>query len=492
MDWLLALYAEQTSADEIVIFLLLGTFTTLVFAFVIYAIVLLLLSRLRMDKSYTIGQLLFPSASRIRRNLGEYCLSIITAVLLALTVSVRHQQVELVLEQDIALAGQDLVKNVLAPGTNGDLQLDLVGSNAAEKNLLEWISEESTRNTGIHAETLIRPLLDQGMNRQANLIVQAIVDKLSTSSKMVDFAPLLEKALIIAAIVLLLAYAIWFSWQRSLSLQKNGVSDPDYSGVVKKLALPAVCIPLLLLSAVALSDSTRIAKSAIAKAQVMEQLAFAQPISQPSISTVVHNLRVISLNQDDELQNELLQHIAQLERELSELQNQVSDTPGKLNALGERINNSETSIQTLGRSDEQLSAEQTRLANTLQQHINEFTGLQTSLREITGNIDETNRNLRIVQAELERTGRELDSLETAQQAHLENFERFQASTRRQLAAIDRIQRDAQNALTTARDMQQNYQSLLTRHRRDLQAAERRLVALERDKHNHKQTQYQIE
>jgi len=94
MNWLRALYAEQTTPDEIVVFLLLGTFITLLIAFTIYAVVLIMLSRWRIEQHVSVWALLFPPLSRIRKYTAEYVMSTLTALLLTLSVSVKHHHVD--------------------------------------------------------------------------------------------------------------------------------------------------------------------------------------------------------------------------------------------------------------------------------------------------------------------------------------------------------------------------------------------------------------
>jgi len=130
MNWLKVFYAEQTTADEMVIFLLLGTFFTLLIAFTIYALVLFILSRWRMEKKVSLWLLFFPPVSSMRKYIAEYTMSTVTALLLTLSVTIKHQQVDQVLTQDIGLIGQSLVRSVIKYDDPTELETSLSGLNS--------------------------------------------------------------------------------------------------------------------------------------------------------------------------------------------------------------------------------------------------------------------------------------------------------------------------------------------------------------------------
>ncbi|MCZ6827312.1 MAG: hypothetical protein O7D88_07415 [Gammaproteobacteria bacterium] len=371
MNWLVRLYTEQTTPDEAVIFLLLGTFVTLLIAFVIYALVLLVLSRWRMKKPYSLRELLFPSAARTRKYAAEYTMGALTALLLTLTVSVKHEAVESVLAQDISLIGHEVVSSALPFGGVTEEELIAAGANpGSAQQLSSWLKDGAAESTAISTEALVRPLLEAGMTENANLIVREIVDQLGPAANSV----VLQRILLIASFSLLFGYAIWFGVQRWKEMQREQVGEPIYAAIIKRLSVPAVCIPLLFVSAVALEDTERIVNSAIAAAGATEQSV------ETPLGGVIHSqakviktgewaIDVRDLEQLNEGMRNLGARIDDAVRQIAALDRQLSNAERDLNSAAGRINEAETRNRGLVDSVTTLKDELARVQEQFRQQL---------------------------------------------------------------------------------------------------------------------------
>lgn len=265
MNWLKSLYAQQTTPDEVVIFLLLGTILTLLVSFIAYAAIVIALSKWRMKKEYSTWSLLFPSPGRMRQYAAEYLLGTLTALLLGLTVSAKHNAVEAVLAQDISVIGRDVVRSALPFNSLEKAELIDEGVDPVQADrLVAWLDEGVVAPLSRSAEDLVRPLLMSGMVENASIVVRKAVDVYEESSgRIID-----QRFIMAVAVGLLIAYVGWFGVQRSREMRDGAGSEPKYAQIMKRLSLPAVCIPLLLVSAVALEDTTRLENSVLGFASV--------------------------------------------------------------------------------------------------------------------------------------------------------------------------------------------------------------------------------
>ncbi len=331
MDLLQAVYAEQTTPDEVVVFLLLGTAATLLIAFVCYGLVLLLLSRIRMREGLTFWQLLLPSWGRMRKYAAEYTLGILTAVLLGLTVVMKHTTVEMILEEDMSSVAHATVLEALQGGQV--TREDLIDKGASPENadlILKWLADGTIEQGLLDVESIIRPLLTSGMSESANLIVRSVIDLVEPNANL----EYLRVTLVVASIVLLLGYVLWFSTQRWRDMQREQAGEPAYATIMKRLALPAVCIPLLFVSAVALEDAERLVDSAIASAVASEP---ERPERPERLSTAIVEATSESrvdpsdLDELNEALTNLSGQIGDVRRSVIDLERSVADTTGALN-----------------------------------------------------------------------------------------------------------------------------------------------------------------
>lgn len=413
MNWLKALYAEQTTPDEVVIFLLLGTFITLVIAFFFYVLVLLVLSSVRMKGPHSLRELLFPSGARIRKYAAEYVMGILTAVLLSLTVMAKHDVVETVLAQDISSIGYETVLEALPNGKLTQDELEDAGASPENaKMIADWLENGAVKPATMRADSLIRPLLEAGMTDNANLIVRAIVENLPIAADSL----MLQIILLVAAVTLLLGYVIWFGLQRWKEMQKERAGEPAYASILKRLSLPAVCIPLLFVSAVALEDASRIVDSAVAAAAITalpEESPFSEAVEKqaespdPGVSAEDLDAVNASMQQLDTELAQIARNIATLETRLaSSMQStrvtidRLEETTSQLRrAADERTRQVDADIaglrQDLEISLQRLNQQMERFAEVAEQALN-------LARSDSGRIDEIENALSQLQLEIRR------------------------------------------------------------------------------------------
>src|SRR5690606_25838345 len=91
-------FAEQTTADEVIVFLLICVVLALATAFLLYAAILGVLWRVRLREMVPLPALLLPSRDQFGRHLGEYVLAASTSLLLTLTIAARHDAVQTILD----------------------------------------------------------------------------------------------------------------------------------------------------------------------------------------------------------------------------------------------------------------------------------------------------------------------------------------------------------------------------------------------------------
>lgn len=381
MDWLSTLYAEQTAADEIVIFLLLGTFVTLTFAFAIYALALIALSHWRIKKRVSLGLLLFPSAARMRQYMVEYGMSTLTALLLALTVASKHQAVEQILSADINLIGQKLVNASMPLGGLEQKELVDVGEDEVSAGeIVSWLKEGTSRRVGISAESLITPLLKSGMDKNANLVVRALVEALGPSSDSI----VLQRLLFIASFALLIGYALWFSRKRWKEIEENASNSQSYSDIVKSLILPAVCIPLLLISAAAIEDKERLIKSAMAVAKVStdavdSSLAKVIAVQTETITKSEWKVDARDLKKVYTHIDSLDIRITQISAQISEIDRVLSNTTRATKSLSNRAEKTATEITELDNQVNTAKSALERLERKFDKHLLTTADMQQSL-----------------------------------------------------------------------------------------------------------------
>src|SRR5262245_47047805 len=105
------LFAEQTTPDEVIIFVLLCVGLALLFAFGLYALILMLVWRSHQRATIKLRSLLFPSGAQLREYLPDYALAVVTSTLLTFTVAARDDAVQNLLDYPLVkLETNDIVR----------------------------------------------------------------------------------------------------------------------------------------------------------------------------------------------------------------------------------------------------------------------------------------------------------------------------------------------------------------------------------------------
>jgi len=489
MNWLKVFYAEQTTADEMVIFLLLGTFFTLLIAFTIYALVLFILSRWRMEKKVSLWLLFFPPVSSMRKYIAEYTMSTVTALLLTLSVTIKHQQVDQVLTQDIGLIGQSLVRSVIKYDDPTELEASLSGLNSSEEKLLSWLQEESSKKAGVTAQQVISPLLAQGMSDQADLIVRTVVKNLTKNDKSLIDISGLEKILVIISILLLVSVAVWFGWQRWKGLKTHGAGKLAYNNIIKKLAVPAVCIPLLLISSVALQDSERLINSAMAKASLIEQQ---REVSDPQqsqyeirndidINNFVINLLDKSRQRGVDHEKSLLENIELTGERITHINRQLESFSNKVEDLKKRLNDAETSMVRLNKLGNENTAEHLEFNKFFTILRSDLASFKTQTDSFTTDLNAVNMNQNVLEKKQVKVQQELTQHQTALESLDKRVTAIELSIKSALAKANA----ANDKYVTLKSKHKNDILLLTKkHDKNFLALKKRLDILEKSQHAH--------
>lgn len=269
-DWFSLFYVEQSTPDEVVVFLVLGTLAALVVAFTLYALILVALWRWRMAGKGRLRSILLPSRKRLKANLGEYLLASTTALLLTFSVAARHDVVQAVLEQPVESLNEAALRDVLhidsvnagvfrAAGASDDVAEAVAGKlsgrdlAAAEVELLRDIS----------VRDFVHPMLRAGLPDNASRLL--LTSSLALQGRTATMPT--RGQLLFAAATLLLFFVGWSGWRRIRELQV-AESEPDWSALAKRLSVPALCVPLLLVSAAAADNPERITRAAHALAMI--------------------------------------------------------------------------------------------------------------------------------------------------------------------------------------------------------------------------------
>lgn len=270
-DRLRVLFAEQATADEVIVFLLLMSVFALVLAFALYALVLAVLWRGRLRKVTTFRSLLFPDRKQLGRYLGEYVLAGSTSLLVTLTVAARHDVVEYVLDYPLYAVETERIREVFPFGeVRADHMVDPGASMDELASALEAIADRPAGDgdpqglPSIGLESLLLPTVRAGGVDEASLWLRAIVNEMDPGA-LTRFPT--QRHLLVFAIALLIAYVGWFARSRSRAVEASGkAGSPDHGRVLGRLLVPAVCVAILLASAASAADPQRIARRATAVA----------------------------------------------------------------------------------------------------------------------------------------------------------------------------------------------------------------------------------
>ena len=226
MSQLSAILAEQSSPAEVLVFLAVIVAIFLVSSFLIYVLIMAVL-RLGLSEKVPLRRVLFPSGKRLRENLGDYVLAASTSILLALTLASKHDLVQQIRNYDM-----DKVK----PGA-----VAILFDFGLPDELLQRISEQAKLTD------VVQPLLEAGKVEQSDLLVRSVIPH-------VPKGWLTPQVLIIACIILAIFYLLWLARSRYGALKSSPDSAPKYAATFRPLLTLAVCVGLLLASAVPLAQ----------------------------------------------------------------------------------------------------------------------------------------------------------------------------------------------------------------------------------------------
>jgi len=236
MNRLSQILSEQSSPAEVLVFLAVTVAIFLGLAFLIYVLIMALL-RLGLPTKVTLMQVLLPGARRVRENLGDYVLAVSTSILLTLSLVVKHDLVQQIADYDMGRVGAEAIAVVFDFGLPEDLAEEIGEATLGE---------------------VVQPLLAAGKVEESDLLVRSVIAH-------VPKGWMTAPVLIAACIVLAAFYVAWLARRRYLALRKSPDSAPQYSATFRPLLTLALCVGLLLASALPLAQGGEkfLARSAI-------------------------------------------------------------------------------------------------------------------------------------------------------------------------------------------------------------------------------------
>lgn len=269
------LVAQQTTPDEVVLFLLLTVVAALVLAFVLYALLLTGFWRWRLRGVASIRALLFPRLGQLRAYAPEYALVTLTSLLLSLTIVERNDVVQMIHGYEIErlpAPAAEAIRTAMPFRSVDDADLqaeDEAGDPlvAAVVAVLSGAAAPTAALAEVSAAALLRPMLAAGEGGRGLAALQAIAGELGPSawSRVVN-----RRTLLGAAVLLLLLYAAWLAWSRGRAVETDPDASVDYRRLAGRLAVPALCVALLLSAATRAGDPDRYARSALATAGLVD------------------------------------------------------------------------------------------------------------------------------------------------------------------------------------------------------------------------------
>ncbi len=225
MNKLGQLLAEQSSPAEVLVFLAVSVAIFLAVAFLIYVLIMMIL-RVGLPSKVPLRRILFPGGKILAENLGDYVLAISTSVLLSLTLMVKHDLVQTIADVSMQDHSEE-VSRLFDFGLPPDMYEEVGAATLSE---------------------VVQPLLAAGKVEESGFLVRHIVQGLPES--WLTPSILIGACLLIAAI-----YLLWLARRRYKALRKDPGSSPRYGTTFRSLLTLAICVGLLLASALPLAQS---------------------------------------------------------------------------------------------------------------------------------------------------------------------------------------------------------------------------------------------
>lgn len=219
------LLAEQGSPVEVLVFLALAVALFLGVAALLYVLIMVVL-RPGLPREVPLRRILLPSGEQLRENLGDYALAVASSLLLSLTLLAKHDLVRQIASYDLRPEDATVVAGLFDFGLPAPLVERLGEATLAE---------------------IVRPALDAGRVEEASLLVQTVIGQLPEPW-------LTPRNLVVACCVLAGLYLAWLARRRVKALRQRPDSPPAYAATFRSLLTLALCVGLLLASALPLAE----------------------------------------------------------------------------------------------------------------------------------------------------------------------------------------------------------------------------------------------
>lgn len=225
MNSLSALLAQQSSPVEVLVFLAVVVAVFLGIAFLVYALIMTFM-RFGLPTKVPLSRVLFPSPRQLGKHFGDYFLAVATSVLLSLTLMVKHDLVQQIANYEMNTVDAEEIARLFDFGLPADLYGEIEKATLGE---------------------VVQPILAAGKIEESSLLVQSIVKSLPQQW-------LNPKVLIAACAIVTVFYLLWLARRRFKALSQSPQSAPEYASTFRSLLTLALCIGLLLASALPLAQ----------------------------------------------------------------------------------------------------------------------------------------------------------------------------------------------------------------------------------------------
>lgn len=257
-DALQHLLAQQATPLELIYFILTVCALAILGAAIIYALVMSALWALRLRPTVRYHRVFLPTRAHLRAFLPEYLFAFATTAILTVTIAVKHDIVDQVLEYPVADLQAGTVERLMPLGALPE-EGELAGLGERAGEVGQLLRGEAERSTPVVALGLLKPFLEAGRTDEVRRVVGVIVEDVTESART---ERALLRALLIASVVMILAYLAWLARGRFTTLRASPDAPVTYRETSRRVAMMGIALALILASG-GMVDPEIVAESAM-------------------------------------------------------------------------------------------------------------------------------------------------------------------------------------------------------------------------------------
>ncbi|MEN8374742.1 MAG: hypothetical protein ABFS34_04780 [Gemmatimonadota bacterium] len=252
------LLAQQTTPLELIYFIITVCALAIVGAALIYALVMSVLWVVRLRATVRYHRVFLPTRAHLMAFLPEYLLAFVTTAVLTLTIAVKGDIVDQVLAYDVSDIPEGEVGRMLPLGA-APVAGELGGFADRAARINGLLRGEAQTSTRVSAAAVLKPFLEAGRAGEVRRVLGVIVDDVTRSTR-VERA--LLRGLLIASLVMILAYLGWLARGRFKSLRASPDAPVIYEETLRRVAMMGIALALILASS-GMVDEELVADSAL-------------------------------------------------------------------------------------------------------------------------------------------------------------------------------------------------------------------------------------